>query len=181
MCGCHRAIEIDHRSARSRCRLLRSSSIVITGVRWGGPRPTEIGGVIQPCRKASINRASASSGLRLGLGGPISATTRSRSVTRTVSPPAASRTYSLSLFLRVLRPTERITQCSYQRLPCQTIVFYLSGENAVFRSLRRARPICSSNLMVQLGAVTEDLNRRWYERNTGLAIRDVQRRIPHPV
>jgi predicted phage-related endonuclease len=25
----------------------------------------------------------------------------------------------------------------------------------------------SGNLLVQLGAVTEDLNRRWFERNTG--------------
>ena len=25
----------------------------------------------------------------------------------------------------------------------------------------------SNNLIVQLGTVTEDLNRRWYERNTG--------------
>jgi predicted phage-related endonuclease len=39
----------------------------------------------------------------------------------------------------------------------------------------------SDNLMVQLGSVTEDLNRRWYERNTGNAIKDVQRRIQHPV
>src|ERR1700731_846971 len=39
----------------------------------------------------------------------------------------------------------------------------------------------SDNLMVQLGTVTEDLNRRWYERNTGNAIKDVQRRIQHPV
>jgi predicted phage-related endonuclease len=39
----------------------------------------------------------------------------------------------------------------------------------------------SDNLIVQLGSVTEDLNRRWYERNTGHAIRDVQRRIQHPV
>jgi predicted phage-related endonuclease len=29
----------------------------------------------------------------------------------------------------------------------------------------------SDNLIVQLGSVTEDLNRRWYERNTGHAIR----------
>ena len=36
-------------------------------------------------------------------------------------------------------------------------------------------------LIVQLGTVTEDLNRRWYERNTGHAIRDVQRRLQHPV
>jgi predicted phage-related endonuclease len=39
----------------------------------------------------------------------------------------------------------------------------------------------SDNLIVQLGTVTEELNRRWYERNTGLAIKDVQRRIRHPI
>jgi predicted phage-related endonuclease len=38
----------------------------------------------------------------------------------------------------------------------------------------------SDNLIVQLGSVTEDLNRRWYERNTGHAIKDVQRHIKHP-
>src|SRR5438132_11513663 len=39
----------------------------------------------------------------------------------------------------------------------------------------------SANLIVQLGLVTEDLNRQWFERNTGQAIKDVQRRIRHPV
>jgi predicted phage-related endonuclease len=39
----------------------------------------------------------------------------------------------------------------------------------------------SGNLIVQLGTVTEDLNRRWYERNTGQAVKDIQRRIRHPV
>src|SRR5229473_1225523 len=39
----------------------------------------------------------------------------------------------------------------------------------------------TDNLIVQLGSVTEDLNRRWYERNTGHTITDVQRRIQHPV
>jgi predicted phage-related endonuclease len=39
----------------------------------------------------------------------------------------------------------------------------------------------SGNLIVQLGVVTEDLNRRWYEHNTGQAIKDVQRRVNHPV
>jgi predicted phage-related endonuclease len=39
----------------------------------------------------------------------------------------------------------------------------------------------SDDLVVQLGSVTEDLNRRWYERNTGLTVKDVQRRIRHPV
>jgi hypothetical protein len=39
----------------------------------------------------------------------------------------------------------------------------------------------SGNLIVQLGVVTERLNRQWYERNTGQAIKDVQRRVKHPV
>ena len=39
----------------------------------------------------------------------------------------------------------------------------------------------SGNLIVQLGVVTEDLNRRWYEANTGQVITDIQRRLRHPV
>ena len=39
----------------------------------------------------------------------------------------------------------------------------------------------SDNLIVQLGTVTEDLNRRWYECQTGQAIKHIQRRIQHPV
>ena len=39
----------------------------------------------------------------------------------------------------------------------------------------------SDNLIVQLGTVTEDLNRRWYERNTGQTIKDVQKQIQHPL
>jgi hypothetical protein len=38
----------------------------------------------------------------------------------------------------------------------------------------------SGNLIVQLGAVTEDLNRHWYEANTGQIITDVQKHIRHP-
>jgi predicted phage-related endonuclease len=38
----------------------------------------------------------------------------------------------------------------------------------------------SGNLVVQLGAVTEELNRRWYEANTGQIITDVQRVVRHP-
>jgi predicted phage-related endonuclease len=39
----------------------------------------------------------------------------------------------------------------------------------------------SSNLVIQLGVVTEDLNRRWYQANTGQVVSDVQRQIRHPV
>jgi YqaJ-like viral recombinase domain len=38
----------------------------------------------------------------------------------------------------------------------------------------------SANLLVQLGVATEDLNRRWYEANTGQAITDIQRHVRHP-
>lgn len=37
----------------------------------------------------------------------------------------------------------------------------------------------SGNLIVQLGTVTEALNRAWYERNSGKRVRDVQRRVKH--
>ncbi len=39
----------------------------------------------------------------------------------------------------------------------------------------------SGNLIVQLGVVTEPLNRLWYERNTRHLITDVQRQIRHPI
>src|ERR1700747_853915 len=37
----------------------------------------------------------------------------------------------------------------------------------------------SGNLVVQLGKVTEDLNRSWYERNTSRTVGDVQRLVKH--
>ena len=39
----------------------------------------------------------------------------------------------------------------------------------------------SGNLIVQLGTVTEALNRQWFERNSGQVIKDVQKRVQHPV
>jgi len=39
----------------------------------------------------------------------------------------------------------------------------------------------SANLIVQLGLVTEPLNRAWYERNAGHSVTDVQRHVRHPV
>jgi predicted phage-related endonuclease len=38
----------------------------------------------------------------------------------------------------------------------------------------------SGNLIVQLGLATEELNRRWYESNTGHVIADAQRQVRHP-
>jgi predicted phage-related endonuclease len=37
----------------------------------------------------------------------------------------------------------------------------------------------SGNLIVQLGTATEELNRIWYERNTGGRVTDIQRRVRH--
>ena len=39
----------------------------------------------------------------------------------------------------------------------------------------------SGNLIVQLGTATEQLNRHWYERNTGQVVTEVQRWVQHPV
>jgi predicted phage-related endonuclease len=39
----------------------------------------------------------------------------------------------------------------------------------------------SSNLVVQLGLATEELNRRWYQTNSGQVLTDIQRQIRHAV
>lgn len=39
----------------------------------------------------------------------------------------------------------------------------------------------SGNLVVQLGVVTEELNRAWYQRNSGQTVKDVQKRVRHAV
>ena len=38
----------------------------------------------------------------------------------------------------------------------------------------------SGNLVVQLGLATEDLNRHWYQVNSGEVLTDVQRQTRHP-
>ena len=58
-------------------------------------------------------------------------------------------------------------------------------EEALFRLWREKRgevepEDLSGNLLVQLGSATEDLNRRWYEANTGQILTDIQRHIRHP-
>jgi predicted phage-related endonuclease len=59
-------------------------------------------------------------------------------------------------------------------------------EAALIRLWREKRgeiapPDLSGNLIVQLGAVTEPLNRTWFERHSGHRITDVQRHVRHPV
>src|SRR5438094_6374010 len=59
-----------------------------------------------------------------------------------------------------------------------------SDEAALIRLWREKRGDAepedlSGNLIVQLGTVTEELNRVWYERNTGRRVGDVQRRVQH--
>jgi predicted phage-related endonuclease len=39
----------------------------------------------------------------------------------------------------------------------------------------------SDNLIVQLGTVTEVLNRAWYQRASGYTVKDIQKRVRHPV
>jgi predicted phage-related endonuclease len=59
-----------------------------------------------------------------------------------------------------------------------------SDEAALIRLWREKRgeiapQDLSGNLIVQLGKATEELNRTWYERNTGRTVRDVQRFVRH--
>jgi predicted phage-related endonuclease len=59
-----------------------------------------------------------------------------------------------------------------------------SDEAALLRLWREKRGEAepedlSGNLIVQLGAATEELNRTWYERNTGRAVTAVQSRVKH--
>jgi len=59
-------------------------------------------------------------------------------------------------------------------------------ENALLRLWQEKRgevepEDLSGILIVQLGVVTEHLNRHWYERNTGHTLTDIQRRVNHPV
>src|SRR5947207_9062759 len=61
-----------------------------------------------------------------------------------------------------------------------------SDEAALLRLWREKRGEAepedlSNNLVVQLGLVTEPLNRHWFERNTGHVITEVQRQVQHPV
>src|SRR5690348_17066349 len=61
-----------------------------------------------------------------------------------------------------------------------------SDEAALLRLWREKRGEAdpedlSDNLIVQLGLVTESLNRHWFERNTGQVITEVQRRVQRPV
>lgn len=39
----------------------------------------------------------------------------------------------------------------------------------------------SDNLIVQLGTVTEVLNRAWYQRASGHTVKDIQKRVRHPI
>src|SRR5882762_342862 len=57
-------------------------------------------------------------------------------------------------------------------------------EKALLRLWREKRgeegpPDLSDVLIVQLGLVTEDLNRRWYEQNSGHRVSDIQRHAIH--
>src|ERR1700745_4277120 len=42
-------------------------------------------------------------------------------------------------------------------------------------------PDLSGDLLVQLGTVTEQLNRQWYEKNTGQVVTDAQRQVFHAI
>jgi predicted phage-related endonuclease len=61
-----------------------------------------------------------------------------------------------------------------------------NNEGALLRLWREKRGEAepedlSGNLVVQLGIVTEGLNRLWFQHNTGQIVTAIQRRVEHPV
>lgn len=128
-----RRIEVDQRSPRlsSRSRMI-SSNVMVAFRRGGSGVPGGVvAGVSQPSRTPRA-RNSSSGSARPGCGGTSSATTRSRSVTSTVSPAAAARTYSLSLFFSTLRPTERtVRRGSHWKRPASSDAMRCTGADEV--------------------------------------------------
>jgi predicted phage-related endonuclease len=86
-------------------------------------------------------------------------------------------------------PTQRITDSTHRRSfigGSDARIVMGDDEAALLRLWREKRgevepEDLSGNLIVQLGLVTENLNRHWYERNTGQVIECVQHRLRHPV
>src|SRR5438132_10078631 len=88
-------------------------------------------------------------------------------------------------------PMEQLTAVIYSNRQCfiggsDARIIMGADEAALLRLWREKRGEAepedlSGNLIVQLGVVTEELNRHWFERNTGQAIKDVQYRVQHPV
>ena len=84
--------------------------------------------------------------------------------------------------------TQRITDSMHRRCfigGSDARIIMGNDEAALFRLWREKRgevepEDLSGNLIVQLGLVTEDLNRRWYEANSGQVITDIQRQLRHP-
>ena len=82
-----------------------------------------------------------------------------------------------------------MTQCSDQRRyfigGSDARIIMGNDEAALVRLWREKRgevepEDLSGNLVVQLGLATEELNRRWYEANTGQVVTDIQKRVRHP-
>src|SRR6516164_3447858 len=87
---------------------------------------------------------------------------------------------------RLMDPTARLRERRGFIGGSDARVIMGSDEQALIRLWREKRgeielEDLSGNLVVQLGSVTEDLNRRWFERNSGQAVKDVQRSVRHPV
>jgi hypothetical protein len=90
--------------------------------------------------------------------------------------------------LREIRGCYRLTKRSDRRYfigGSDARIIMGEAEEALLRLWREKRgevepEDLSGNLIAQLGLVTEELNQRWYEVNTGGIITDVQRLVRHP-
>src|SRR5918993_1159232 len=83
-----------------------------------------------------------------------------------------------------MRGAAKLERCSYIGGSDARIVLG-TDENALIQLWKEKRgelepEDLSGNLLVQFGCATEDLNRRWFERETGRRLQQIQRFLRHP-
>jgi predicted phage-related endonuclease len=110
--------------------------------------------------------------------------TQADSVPTSTRLPITDASASLSTKLRSVR-SERIDR-RYFIGGSDARIIMGNDESTLIRLWREKRGEVesgdlSTNLVVQLGVATEELNRRWYQANTGQVLTDIERHIRHPI
>ena len=110
---------------------------------------------------------------------------RDNNLVRSEARHDAAERHGLAMLIQEVKPDVKRLTRRYFIGGSDARIIMGDDEAALLRLWREKRgevepEDLSGNLIVQLGVVTEDLNRRWYEANTGQVITDVQRQVRHP-
>ena len=102
------------------------------------------------------------------------------------STPQAITDASVSPSTKLPSVSSKRTHCRYFIGGSDARIIMGNDESALIRLWREKRGEVepgdlSTNLVVQLGVATEELNRRWYQANTGQVLTDIGRHVRHPI